>query len=161
MADEEFIASNLNTLLSMIEEVQQVMSSSLDEGRTLKEDGGYILKYDPNQRSFKAALNLIILVGAALEAMWHIQAVKLQSKTFAENTDRDCKSVSEKFVRIGVNDTELLARMNRYYAVRRQILHEKAHSASYKKSLFTAQKEAASAYNLLIEIRVQLASIHA
>jgi hypothetical protein len=88
--DSRVIVTSLGIIESIIFESQELMNSALAEGRIPKEGGGYILKYDPNHTSFKEAFKVLIFVGAALESIWHQKAVELKSKTFAENTDREC-----------------------------------------------------------------------
>jgi len=86
--DPRLIVTSLGVIESLVFESQELMNSSLEEGRTPKEGGGVILKYDPNHTSFKEALKVLVFVGAALESMWYQKAVKLKSRTFAEKTDR-------------------------------------------------------------------------
>lgn len=158
--DSRLIVTSLGVIESIIFESQELMNSSLEDGRTPKEGGGFILKYDPNHTSFKEALKVLIFVGAALESMWHQKAVELKSKTFAEKTDRECKPVRLKFERIGLTESSLLDSMSNYYTVRRQIVHEKAHESKFQKTIFNAQSEANKAVELLKSVKLALGQLN-
>ena len=105
--DSRHLVTNLSIIGSIIFESQKLMNSSLEEGRTPREDEGFILRYDPNYTSFKEALKVLVFIGAALESMWHQKAVELKSKAFAEKTDRRCKLVSKKYECLGVTEKPL------------------------------------------------------
>lgn len=158
--DSKFIVTSLGVIESIVFESQELMNNYLDEGRTPKEGGGFILKYDPSHKSFKEALKVIVFVGAALESMWHQKAVELKSKTFAEKADRECKSVPLKFECIGLSEEAVLNAMNNYYNVRRQIVHEKAHESKFQKSIFNAQVEANKAVDLLKSVKHELRQLN-
>ena len=132
-----------------------------EEGRRPRDGGGHILTYDPDQKSIKEAFKVLIFSGAAIESMWHQKAVEIKSKSFAEKTDRSCNSVREKFEVIGLADEELLNQIASYYEARRQLVHEKVHSAAYKKKVFTAQNEAEKAFQMVNNVKSQLERINA
>ncbi len=150
------IITSLSIFESIIFESQGLMNSSLEEGRTPKEGGGFILKYDPNNTSLKEALKVLVFVGAALESIWHQKAVELESKAFAEKADRKYKTVPEKFKCIGLTESSVLKNMTRYYNVRRQIVHEKAYESKFQKIIFTAQTEANYAVELFKSVKLAL-----
>jgi hypothetical protein len=129
-----------------------------EQGRTPKEGSGYILQPDPEQRSLKEAFKVLMFVGASIESMWYQKAVELKSKTFVDNADG--KSVPKKLELIGITDPELLEQVKLYYSARRQIVHEKIHDSSYKKNIYTAQKEATKAVHMLRTIRAKIESIN-
>lgn len=158
--DSKSIVTSLGVIESIIFESQELMNNYLEEGRTPKEGGGYILKYDPGHKSFKEALKIIVFVGAALESMWHQKAVALKSKTFAEKADRECKSVPLKYECIGLSEAAVLDAMGKYYNVRRQIVHEKAHESKFQKSIFNAQSEANKAVELLKSVKHELGQLN-
>jgi hypothetical protein len=56
--------SNLNILLSIVNESHQLMIDLLEQGRTPKEGGGYILQTDPEKSNFKEVFEILIFVGA-------------------------------------------------------------------------------------------------
>lgn len=155
--ESKFITTNLSVIESIVSESQDLMNSYLDEGRTSKEGGGFILKCDPNYKSLKEALKVIVFVGMALESMWHQKAVELKSKTFAEKIDRECKSVPEKYKRIGISKEEIISSMSNYYKVRRQIVHEKSYDPKFQTSFYTAEDEANAAVELLKSVKRELA----
>ncbi|WP_028301336.1 hypothetical protein [Oceanospirillum beijerinckii] len=154
--DSRLIFTSLGAIEQIIFESQALMNRSLEKGRTPKEGGGFILKYDPNHTSFKEALKVLVFVGAALESIWHQKAVELKSKTFAEKADRECKSVPSKFESIGLTEKSLLDSMSDYYTVRRQLIHEKAHQSKFQKTIFNAQSEANRAVELLKSVKLAL-----
>jgi hypothetical protein len=158
--DSRLIVTSLGVIEEIIFESQDLMNSSLEEGRSPKEGGGFVIKYDPNHASFKEALKVLVFVGAALESMWHQKAVEIKSKTFAEKTDRECKSVPIKFEGIGLTDSSLLDSMKNYYTARRHIVHEKAHDSKFQKTIFNAQTEANKAVELLKSVKLALGKLN-
>lgn len=157
---DNLVISNVAIFESIIADSYNLMVDLIESGRTPKEGGGYVLKYDSNHQSIKEAFKVLIFVGATIEAIWHQKAVELKSKSFAEKKDKECKSVTKKLAVIGVNDEELLERVKAYYSVRREIVHEKAHTNAYKKNILVAQKEAKEAVAVLADVKLALKSIN-
>jgi hypothetical protein len=158
--DSTRVVTILGIIESIIFDSQELMNNLLEEGRTPKEGGGFILKYDPNHTSLKEALKILVFVGAAMESMWHQKAVELRSKNFAEKADRECKSVPLKFECIGLTESSLLEDMTNYYNVRRQIVHEKAHESKFQKTLFVAESEANKAVELFKSVKSALRQLN-
>lgn len=156
----DLIISNVDIFESIVEDSYNSMVELIESGSTPKEVGGYIVKVDPNHQSIKEAFKVIIFVGAAIEAIWHQKAVELKSKSFAEKKDKECNSVPKKLAALGINDEELLEKVKAYYSVRRELVHEKAHTNAYKKNIYVAEKEAKEAVAVLGDIKSSLKLIN-
>lgn len=157
---DNHLITNAAIFESIVDDSYTSMIELIESGRTPKKGGGYILKYDPHHRSIKEAFKVLIFVGATIEAIWHQKAVELKSKSFAEKKDKECKSVPLKLAALGVDDQVLLEKVKAYYSVRREIVHEKAHSNSYKKNICVAQKEAEEAVSMLASVKLALNEIN-
>jgi hypothetical protein len=154
------LTTNAAIFESIVEDSYTLMLKLIESGRTPKEGGGYILKYDPGHQSIKEAFKVLLFVGATIEAIWHQKAVELKSKSFAEKKDKECKSVPLKLAALGIEDQVLLEKVRAYYSVRREIVHEKAHLNSYQKNIFVAQKEAEEAVSMLASVKLALNDIN-
>lgn len=157
---ENYLHTNSALFESVVEDSYNLMLELIESGRTPKECGGYILKYDPNHQSMKEAFKVLIFVGATIEAIWHQKAVELKSKSFAEKIDRKNNSVPKKLEALGIDDQELLEKVKEYYSSRREIVHEKAHSNSYINNIIYAEKQAAEAVLLLESVKKALNEIN-
>lgn len=154
------MVSNVDILLSIVSESHKHMNDLLEKGRTAKEGGGYILHNDPEHRSFKEALKVLMFVGASIEAMWYQKAVELNGKACTEKMDDKSRGVAKKLQSLGVVNEKLLGAVRNYYRVRRQIVHEKAYENSYQESIFVAQTEANKAVEMLECVKVQLEALN-
>jgi len=71
--------TNVSIYEKIVYESFSDMNSILEEGRTPKEDGrdGYIIKYDPSQRSFKQSMIVVVFAGMWLEAKFHLSLIHI------------------------------------------------------------------------------------
>ena len=71
------ISSNISVYRAISEEAYLKMRKLIDAGRTPKANGGegWIIKYDPEQKSFKQAMISIVFTGMWLEALMHQKIV--------------------------------------------------------------------------------------
>ncbi len=146
-----FIQTNIHVFYNIAHEAYVAMTDDLNASRKPKPGGepGYIIKFDPEQKSFKNAFITIVFCGIFLESLLHLQIVKQKGLKVFKNCDKN-KNYEEKLQLLGCNDPSILERCKHYRAARREIVHEKAHlnNDSFK----VAQKEAAFAMDLIKEI---------
>jgi hypothetical protein len=126
------------------------MQELLTSGRRPKEDGspGWIITYDPDQKSFKQAMIAIVFTGLWLEALLHLLIVRDHGVNTFNKYDR--KSYSEKLRLLGCSDNAVLASADRFQNCRKELVHEKAYLDTGQ--IKTAQDEADNAHQLLVSI---------
>lgn len=149
----QFVVSNAGIYFAIAEEAFAEMEDDLAKNRTPKEDGsGWIIKYDPDQKSFKNALICIVFSTLWLEAILHIKIAARYSKQEAKKQDR--KSYALKLEMLGVDDPEVLSEATDFRELRRLIVHEKAFFD--KGDHRTAQDEARKTWGLMRRIAQEL-----
>ena len=67
----KLVVTNVSTYRAIATEAFEAMRGLVESGRWPKEDGspGWILKFDPDQKSFKQAMIAIVFTGMWLEAL--------------------------------------------------------------------------------------------
>ncbi len=145
------IHTNIHVFYNIAHEAYAAMTDDLNESRKPKPDGkpGYIMKFDPEQKSFKNAFITIIFCGIFLESLLHLLIVKKKGLDVFNEYDR--KPYEKKLKLLGCNDQSILGKCKHYRDARREIVHEKAHLDD--DSFRVAQNEAAFAMELIKEIR--------
>ncbi len=143
-----FIHSNVHIFYKIAQESHTAMTSNLDKHRTPKPDGGFIIKLDPDQKSFKKAFITIVFSGIFLESVLHILIVQRKGVDTYKKYDR--KSYEEKLKLLGCNDQRILGQCKHLREVRREIVHEKAYINT--DSFLIAQKEADAAIEVVNNI---------
>jgi len=150
----ELVITNVSTYRAIALEAFEAMQQLVESGRRRKEDGspGWILEFDPNQKSFKQAMVAIVFTGMWLEALLHLLIIR----NYGEEKFRefDHKSYEKKLQLIGINDSSILKAVGRFRIVRKELVHEKAHFDTRETK--TAQDEALNAYQLLLTIETAL-----
>ena len=150
---EPIILTNVNVYAAIAEEAFVDMEKRLAEGRKQRSDGeGWIISFDPSQKSFKSALVYIIFSALWLEAILHLRIANQHGKSRAKDVDR--KSYEEKLAILGVNDGELSCSLATFRELRREIIHEKAFFAQDK--FRAAQDEARKVRHLMQRIQERL-----
>ncbi len=146
-----FVYTNISIYRAIAEDVYMEMCALDKDSRTPKGDGsgGFILKYDPEHRSFKNAMVVIVFTGMWLEALLHQTIVRLHGEAKFNEVDRSF-NYERKLELIGVTDTALLAKVKRFRESRKELVHEKAHFNS--DTIKFAQKEAALANEIMCEV---------
>jgi len=122
------------------------MNASIESGKRPKPNGepGWIITYDPEQKSFKAALIAITFSGIYLEALLHLLIVEKHGIELYKKIDR--KSYEDKLELLRC--TPLIKEECKYYRdMRRDIVHEKAHFDAGK--IYWAQEDAVRAFNFI------------
>lgn len=143
------IFTNVTIYKTIAADAFESMRELIDSGRKPKDDGsGWILQLDPQQRSFRQAMIVIVFVGMWLEAFLHLLIVHRHSEQRFREFDR--KSYEEKLQLLGISDQAVLESAARFRKARKELVHEKAHFDSGE--LKFAQDEAENAYQLLLTV---------
>lgn len=143
-----FAFTNINIYRAIAEDAYAEMCS-LDSGsRIPKNDGsgGYILKYDPDHRSFKHAMVVIVFTGMWLEALLHQLIVQIHGEAKFKEVDRTY-TYERKLELIGVTDIDLIGKVKRFRESRKELVHEKAYFDG--SNIKSAQEEAALASDVM------------
>ena len=150
----ELIFTNVSTYRAIAIEAFETMRDLVVSGRRPKEDGspGWILQFDPNQKSFKQAMIAIVFTGIWLEALLHLLIVRDHGEEKFREFDR--KPYEEKLRLIGIDNISILEVAARFRIARNELVHEKAHFDTGETK--TAQDEAGNAYHLLLAIETAL-----
>ena len=146
-----FVPTNLSTFFAIASESLKRMEVLNESGRRPKPDGepGWIISYDPDQKSFKEALATIVFSGIYLEALLHLLIVKEHGLSVFKKYDRK-KTDADKLSLLGCTDASIINACNHFKVVRKEIVHEKAHLDS--KIIRYAQDEAAKSFKLIQSI---------
>lgn len=118
--------TNVNVFKRIADEAYEEMTRAMNAGRRPKEDGtGFLLTYDPHQKSFKQSLISIVFSTMWLEALLHLMIVQMYGiEVFKEY---DHKSYEEKLGKLGYFNEDIIQSISTLRKVRRTLLHEKAH----------------------------------
>jgi hypothetical protein len=145
-----FVHTNLHVFYHIAHDAYVAMGKNLNSRRKprLDNEPGWIITPDPEQKSFKNALIAIVFCGIFLESLLHLLIVKHKGLGIFEKYDR--KPYEDKLQLLGCDDHSILEGCRHYQEARREIVHEKAHI--YNKNIRVAQKEAASAMELIQKI---------
>ena len=150
----ELLITNVSIYGAIAIEAFEAMQELVESGRRLKEDGspGWILQFDPNQKSFKQAMVAIVFTGMWLEALLPLLIVRDHGEE--KFREIDFKPYEEKLRFIGIDDNSILEAAARFRIARKELVHEKAHfdTGETKK----AQDEARNAYQFLLAIDTAL-----
>jgi len=150
------VPSNVNVYAAIAEEAFADMEKRLTEGRKPKADGkGWVISFDPNQKSFKSSLIYITFSALWLEAILHQRITSMHGKSRSKDVDR--QTYEEKLKILGVNDEELSCSLAEFRALRREIIHEKAFFDQNK--FRVAQDEARKVQQLMRTVRDKLAEV--
>ncbi|MFA5783356.1 MAG: hypothetical protein WC962_00595 [Phycisphaerae bacterium] len=146
-----YVHTNVRVFFRIAQESYQAMKKYFHEHAKPKPNGesGHIFTLDPEQKSFKNAFITIVFSGVFLEALLHLLIVERHGlRTFNEY---DRKSYEEKFKLLGCSDQSIIDLCEKYRAVRREIVHEKAYFDS-DSAFRIAQDEADVAIELVNKV---------
>lgn len=148
------IVTNVAIYKAVADEAYGEMVGLLETGRRPKPDGsaGWILTYDPTHASFKKAMISLVFTGMWLEALMHLLIVRKFGEV--KFNEYDFKAYEEKLKLLGITNKELLESVSRFRAVRKALVHEKAHFDDGE--IKTAQSEADNAHQMLHAIYAQI-----
>jgi hypothetical protein len=152
----EIIISNVGIYAEIAEEAFAEMEKGVEEDRKPNSDGdGWIVTFDPSQKSFKCALVFITFSALWLEAILHLRIADKRGKSLSRQIDR--KSYEEKLEFLGVNDQGLSDSLRDFRDLRREIIHEKAFFG--QKKCRVAQDEAHEVRRMMKKVQEKLAEV--
>lgn len=143
----------MTTLLTNANVYRGIAEEALSEAVRLdaaakspKPDGspGFVIRFDPERKSFKKSLVAIAFSGIYLEALLFMEGTFRMGASWEQQFDR--KPYEEKLKALGITDEALLASAKRLRKARKELVHEKARpldSATLSNS-YWAQPEAAA-----------------
>ena len=79
--------TNCSTYREIAIEACEISRDLLDAGRRPKDNGGWVLSYDPERRSFKSACIAIVFAGVWFEAAAHLAFVERHGRAGAKEFD--------------------------------------------------------------------------
>lgn len=154
------IITNIDIYWSIAEEAHAAMRADLAESMTPKPNGelGYIVRWDPDRRSFKNAMITVAFAGMYLDALLYISLQSRLGRADALKVDR--LPHEERLERLGVTDAAMLDRVRTFREARKDLVHEKAVQLADigGQPMHTAQNAADSAMALMRDVRVALAA---
>jgi hypothetical protein len=147
--------SNRNVYLNIAEEALAELERLVNQGRRPIPNGeqGYIVKYDPERKSFKQAFIAIVFSCIYLEALlFAVGAKKFWRSVW--NKKYDSLKYEEKLPHLGVNDEELISESKYLRELRKDIVHEKVAELGLQElgAARFAQKEAKRAVKFVLNI---------
>lgn len=149
------IISNIDIYWSIADEAHRAMHTDLEASRSPKPNGesGYIIRWDPNRRSFKNAMVAIAFAGMFLDALLYIALQSRFGRVEALKVDR--LPHEERLKILGITDSVVLGRVQEFREARKDLVHEKAVDIADigGQVIRTAQSSADSAMELIREIR--------
>jgi hypothetical protein len=148
------IVTNVDIYKAVADEAYDEMVLLAEAGRRPKPDrnAGWILTYDPTHASFKKAMISLIFTGMWLEALMHLLIIRKFGET--KFKEYDFKVYEEKLKLLGITDEALLGSVSRFRAIRKALVHEKAHFDDGE--IKTAQSEAENAHQWSHAIHAQI-----
>jgi hypothetical protein len=152
------LLTNVGVYLTIAEDAAAESKGLLDAGRTRRPDGGYVIAFDPERKSFKQSLIAIAFAGMYLEASLGTVGRQRLGKDRYATIERTI--YEQKLHRLGVTDPKLLADCKRFREARNDLLHEKPidlESPDPATEWRTAQHEAAFAIETVRSIASALA----
>lgn len=155
-----------NLLISNVNVYRDIAREALDEGLQLAEEAetpkpggepGFIIRYDPSQKSFKKCLVSIVFSGVYLEALLYLCGCKLLGKTQYLKIEKYPYEL--KLRCFGVKDSGLLTDCERFKKARNDLVHEKATTKISVGKMRYAQTEAVFAVATVEKISDALQNI--
>lgn len=145
--NNNFIVSNVWFFYRIAKDSHESMKTHFESGRRPRTDGepGEIIKYDPEHKSFKAALVTVVFCGIYLEALLHHLIVR--KKGLKVYDDYDYKTYKTKLKLLDCHEQSILDDCEHYKAVRKEIVHEKAYKDT--ETIRYAQNEATRAFKMI------------
>lgn len=149
------VHTNIEVYRAIAEDAFEEMIQLDSSSRRRKDDGsnGFIITYDPEHKSFKKSMIVVVFTGMWLEALLHQEIVKKYGEEEFKKVDRK-KTYEQKLALLGIHDQELMDKVKRFRETRKELVHEKAFLD--EGLIKTAQKEANVANEVMSGITEQL-----
>ena len=149
------ITSNIDVYWSIADEAHRAIHTDLEASRSPRPDGepGYVIRWDPDRRSFKNAMIAIVFAGMFLDALLYIALQRRFGRAEALKVDR--LPHEERLKILGITDSVVLGRVQEFREARKDLVHEKAVEIADigGQVMRTAQNSADSAMEVIREIR--------
>lgn len=157
------VLTNVSIYRSIADDAYRQMSTDLDTHvRAVAQGSDVVVKtLDPEQLSFKQAMISVVFTCIWLEATLHLLIVgRYGRKGYTKKVDR--YGYGAKLSLLDCRDEELLSNVERLRKARRELVHEKAHSAFNDAGEFTgelrgAQDEAENARAVMLAVEKRFA----
>jgi len=152
-----YLPTNVKTYRSIALDAFEFVKSEQASRRRPKSDGspGWIITFDPDQKSFKHAMVCIAFAGMWFEAIMHIHMVALLGEDVAKESDRS--SYRNKLAKLGCREQAKLDQAQQFADSRNELMHEKAHWN--KDTIRTAQEDATKAVEFIHMVDAFIQSI--
>lgn len=149
------VFSNLNVFFEIATDSLHEAEVALNMNRQPKDNGGYILTYDQQRKSFKSSLISIAFSGAYLDL--HVRLVYVNRNKKSPPRDWDRSINEEKLKTLGIDDSKILTTCKRLRLARNDVLHEKPLVKGESSTVTgSAQDIAKQWFSLIEEIRTLL-----
>jgi hypothetical protein len=147
-----FVHTNIRVFYHIAQEAFLSMDQDLNSSRRPKPNGesGWIITYDPDQKSFKNAFITIVFCGVFLESLLHLLIVERKGLDIFKKYDRKPYTLKDKLQLLGCNDQSILDDSTKCRDTRNKVVHEKAYVDI--NSSRVAQKEATFAMGFVNKI---------
>lgn len=154
------LLSNIDVYLAIAIEAHASMQAALARAITPKPNGeaGYIMRSEPDRRSFKDAMITIAFTGMYIEALLFIKLQQRFGRAEALKIDR--RPYEQRLQSLGINNADLQNRLMLFRDARRDLVHEKALTVTDLEghAIHEAQGTADRAMILLHDLRRLLAT---
>jgi len=100
-----FVHTNVRAFYKIAKEAYGAMNKDLNSSRRLKRgnERGYIITYDPDQKSFKNAFITIVFSGVLLESILHLLIVKLKGIDVFKNTIGNHTKINSSYLAVMIS----------------------------------------------------------
>ena len=146
----QFVITNVSIYKAIAISAHLEMHELTNAGRRRKGDGspGWIITYDPEQRSFKQAMIAIVFTGMWLEAFLHLRIVR--DHGLQKFKEYDFKCLADKLQLLGCSEPAIIETAQKFQKCRKEFVHEKAYCDA--REIRTAHNGADNANQLLLAI---------
>ena len=147
------IVTNSRVYRQIAEEALQSAIAEMSTHRSPRDDGQprQVIRYDPEQRSFKQSMVAVVFAGMYIESRLWIVGCQLLGRDAYRRLDQ--KAIEERLRPLGIDDASLIADCKAYRESRKDLVHEKAVPIHEDRSpLRVAQDEAKMAVQLMIRV---------
>lgn len=152
------VLTNVGIFRSIAADAYRQMAVSMAENVRAApgKEGAVVKTFDPEQLSFKQAMISVVFTCIWLEAALHLLIVRnFGREAYTDKVDRS--NYAAKLTLLECGDGDLLRKVERLRAARRDLIHEKAHrefndEGKFTGALRTAQDEAENARAVMLAV---------
>ncbi len=122
----QLIFTNSQVYRQIAEDAHRSAIAELNAHRTPHDDGrpGYVIRFDPERRSFKQSMIAIVFAGMYIESrLWIVGCQRLGRDAYSKI---DQRKIEERLPPLGITDASLVADCKAYRESRKILVHEKA-----------------------------------